>query len=219
MAARGRVDTDISGQTLNAIAAGITASIYPDRPARSSQRVASRNQTRRWVAVDRRFACPREQMVCGRPKAVVHSHPPAVRNLRSILNPLAIGAIKGCPATNEARQRSPCRNVQQEKETLMGRQCLYLSMAALALAIFVSHPALAEEKSHEGLVVKTAEGKLTMTMKDGTKEHSHDVTKDTKVMLDDKPAKLADLKKGFHIKVWMDGDKVTKIEGHSKVKT
>jgi hypothetical protein len=101
----------------------------------------------------------------------------------------------------------------------MGRQCLFLSMAAVALAIFASQPALAEEKAHEGLVVKTSEGSLTMTMKDGSKEHSHDVTKDTKVMLDDKPAKLADLKKGFEIKVWMDGKKVTKIEGKSKAKT
>lgn len=101
----------------------------------------------------------------------------------------------------------------------MGRRCLFVSIAVAALAIWMSRPALAEEKSHEGLVVKTAEGKLTMTLMDGNNEHSHDVTKETKVTLDDKPAKLEDLKKGFHIKVWMDGKKVTKIEGHSKAKT
>lgn len=101
----------------------------------------------------------------------------------------------------------------------MKQQVFCLSFVALALALFLGQTAFAEEKSHEGLVVKTAEGKLTMTMKDGSNEHSHDVTKETKVFLDEKAAKLDDLKKGFHIKVWMDGKKVTKIEGHSKAKT
>jgi hypothetical protein len=96
---------------------------------------------------------------------------------------------------------------------------LSMSFVAMALAVSMSQTSLAEEKSHEGLVVKVAEGKLTMTMLDGSKEHSHDITKDTKVMLDDKPAKLEDLKKGFHITVTMKDEKVvTKIDAHSKKK-
>lgn len=96
---------------------------------------------------------------------------------------------------------------------------LSMSFVAMALAVSMSQASLAEEKAHEGLVVKVAEGKLTMTMLDGSKEHTHDITKDTKVTLDDKPAKLEDLKKGFQIKVTMKDEKVvTKIDAHSKKK-
>jgi hypothetical protein len=90
---------------------------------------------------------------------------------------------------------------------------------AVALILFVGQPAFADDKAHEGKVVKAGDGKLTMTLKGDEKQHTHDVAKDAKVMLDDKEAKLEDLKEGFHLKMWMD-DKhtVTKIEAHSKGK-
>jgi hypothetical protein len=102
------------------------------------------------------------------------------------------------------------------KEVFMFRM-LTMSFVAMALAA-MSQSGLAAEKSHEGLVVKVAESKLTMTLLDGSKEHSHDITKDTKVTLDEKPAKLEDLKKGFHITVTMDEKVVTKSVAHSKKK-
>jgi hypothetical protein len=93
---------------------------------------------------------------------------------------------------------------------------LFLAAAMIGLA---ARPAFAEEKSHEGLVVSASAGKLTMTMSDGSKKHTHEVNKDVKVMVDDKPAKLEDLKEGFHIKVTQDDKKmVTKIEASSKPK-
>jgi hypothetical protein len=93
-------------------------------------------------------------------------------------------------------------------------------LAVFALAVFASQPVVAaDEKPHEGKIVKAGEGKLTMTFKGDEKKHTHDVAKDAKVTLDDKMAKLEDLKEGHHVKVWMD-DKhvVTKIEAHSKEK-
>jgi len=102
---------------------------------------------------------------------------------------------------------------------------LSLLVAALVLALLVSGPALAQkdkekdkdkEGTHEGIVVKAADGKLTMTDKDGKNEHVHDVAKDAKISCDGKECKLDDLKKGFTVKVTTEkkGDKVvaTKIE-------
>lgn len=92
-------------------------------------------------------------------------------------------------------------------------------LVALALALFVSQPVFADDKAHEGKVVKVGDGKLTMTFKGDEKKHTHDVAKDAKITLDDKPAKLADLKEGFHVKVTMDDKHVlTKIEAHAKEK-
>jgi hypothetical protein len=93
---------------------------------------------------------------------------------------------------------------------------LFLVTAVIGVA---ARPAFAEEKSHEGLVVSAAAGKLTMTMSDGSKKHSHEVGTDAKVTIDGKPAKLEDLKEGFHIKVTQDDKKmVTKIEASSMAK-
>ena len=88
-------------------------------------------------------------------------------------------------------------------------------LAVLALFLFVGQPTLAAEDTHEGTVVKAGDGKLTMTGKDG-KEHSHDIGKDVKITLDEKPAKLSDLKAGFHVTVTVHEKKhVTAIAAHS----
>lgn len=96
---------------------------------------------------------------------------------------------------------------------------LALSLAVLALTVFTGRCALADdqEATHEGTVVKAADGKLTMTIK-GNK-HTHEVAKDAKITLDDKPAKLDDLKEGYHITVTTHGKHgVVKITAHSKAK-
>src|SRR5690349_12301924 len=100
----------------------------------------------------------------------------------------------------------------------MFRRSIPTVLAVAAIALVAARSAFAEEKSHEGLVVSAAAGKLTMTMMDGSNKHSHDVGKDAKVTLDDKAAKLEDLKEGFHVTVTMDNKVVTKIAAHSKVK-
>lgn len=70
----------------------------------------------------------------------------------------------------------------------------------------------AAEKSHEGKVVSVAEGKLKMTGNDGKNEHSHDIAAKTKITLDGKEAKLADLNAGDKIKVTQDeAGKVTAV--------
>lgn len=94
-------------------------------------------------------------------------------------------------------------------------------LAILALICLASAPALAaDENTHEGLVVKVADGKLTMTDKDGKKEHTHNLAKDARITLDGKAAKLEDLKKGFKVKVTTEGKgenaTATKIEADTK---
>lgn len=63
-----------------------------------------------------------------------------------------------------------------------------------------------DAKTHEGLVVSTADGKLVMTDNDGKNEHRHTIAATTKVTLDGKTAKLADLKKGDSVKVTTGSD-------------
>ncbi len=91
-------------------------------------------------------------------------------------------------------------------------------LAMLALALFAVKPALAHEKE-EGTVVKAGEGKLVLTSKGKEKPNTREVAKDAPVTIDGKPAKLEDLKEGFHVVVTL-GEKhlVTKIEAHSKIK-
>ena len=94
-------------------------------------------------------------------------------------------------------------------------------LAGVALVVFAGQPSsAAEDKAHEGKVVKAGDGKLTMSEKaDPTKKHTHDVGKDVKITLDDKPAKLTDLKEGNRVKVWMnEKDAVTKVEASTKEK-
>ncbi len=96
-------------------------------------------------------------------------------------------------------------------------QRIAFSMSALALAMFVGtasaadKPAKRDAHSHTGTVVSAGQGKLVMTGKNG-KEHAHDVAATAKVMVDGKPAKLEDLKKGTMVSVTIDKDKkVTEI--------
>ena len=98
----------------------------------------------------------------------------------------------------------------------MMTQFLPLCFAGLALTVFTVQPVLAADSDvHEGIVVKAGDAKLTMTVKD--KEHTHPVAKDAKITLDDKAAKLADLKKGYHVEVTTHGEHgIVKIVAHSK---
>jgi len=99
----------------------------------------------------------------------------------------------------------------------MLRRSVLLSLAAVAIVLFAMRPAFAEEKTHEGMVVNAAQGKLTMTMEDGTKKHTHEVPATAKITVDGKPARLEDLKENFHIKVTTDENNVVKsIDARSK---
>jgi hypothetical protein len=102
----------------------------------------------------------------------------------------------------------------------MSYRMLPLLLIALALACVVALPIYAADKdkdnSHEGTVVKAGDGKLTMTMKDDKKEHTHDVAKDARITLDGKAAKLDDLKAGMMCKVTTDDKNVaTAIDARS----
>jgi hypothetical protein len=97
----------------------------------------------------------------------------------------------------------------------MLHRVLPLSLAVLAVALFVAAPALAAD-THEGMVVKAGDGKLTMTDKDGNNEKTHDIADTAKITCDGKECKLGDLKKGFKVKVTTEkkDDKVvvTKVD-------
>jgi len=97
---------------------------------------------------------------------------------------------------------------------------IFLSLAFLALGVFASGAVYAADKAseHEGTVVKTADGKLTMKGKGKDDMHTHDVAADAKITVDGKAAKLGDLKEGQHIKVTTEGNKVTKIDANTKDK-
>lgn len=87
-----------------------------------------------------------------------------------------------------------------------------LFVVVAATIALVGEAAVAAEKSHDGLVVSVAEGKLTMTDSGGKNEHSHVIGATAKITLDGKEAKLADLKKGDKIRVTQeDGGKVTAV--------
>ena len=94
----------------------------------------------------------------------------------------------------------------------------FLAAATVALVALAGLPLMAEgDKVHEATVVKAGDGKITLTFKGDEKKHTHDVAKDAKITLDDKEAKLEDLKEGFPAKLTMD-DKfvVHKIHARSK---
>ena len=96
----------------------------------------------------------------------------------------------------------------------------FLAAVAIAVAALAGRPLLAaDDKAHEATVVKAGDGKITLTLKGDDQKHTHDVAKDAKITLDDKEAKLEELKEGFHAQV-MINDKfvVTKIDAHSKKK-
>lgn len=93
-------------------------------------------------------------------------------------------------------------------------------VVAVALVALAGVPLrAADDKAHKVTVVKAGDGKITLTLKGDDQKHTHDVAKDAKITLDDKKAKLEELKEGFPAKVTMD-DKfvVTKIDAKSKKK-
>jgi len=93
----------------------------------------------------------------------------------------------------------------------MLKQVISGLIVTLAVALLVS-TAVAAEKTHEGMVVLVAEGKLTMVDKEGKNEHTHLVAATTKVTLNGKAAKIGELKKADKVKVTTDeGGKVTAI--------
>jgi hypothetical protein len=89
------------------------------------------------------------------------------------------------------------------------------------MAVWVGMAAVAADAAkpgtHDGVVVKAAEGELVMADKEGKNEHKHVVAIDARITRDGKECKLEDLKKGDQIRVTAEqkGDKVlvTKIEG------
>ncbi len=108
----------------------------------------------------------------------------------------------------------------------MVNRVLPFVLMALAVALFVAAPVLAEEadksaNSHEGTVVSFDGKTLKMKDKDG-KEHTHTVTDSTVLMLDGKKSDVSafkGLKEGAKIRVWTDKNdatKVTKIEALDK---
>jgi hypothetical protein len=89
--------------------------------------------------------------------------------------------------------------------------------AALALAVVAAGPLRADDKPAEAHVVKAGDGKITLLFKGEDAKHTHDVAKDAKITLDDKDAKLDDLKEGYHVLLTFDAKGVVaKIVAHSK---
>jgi len=83
---------------------------------------------------------------------------------------------------------------------------ILLGLLVVVAVAVLGTGAFAEDKSHDGLVVSVAEGKLIMSDKDGKNEHTHAIAATTKISLDGKPGKLADLKKGDAVKVTVGAD-------------
>lgn len=96
----------------------------------------------------------------------------------------------------------------------------FLALVAVVLVVLAGVPLRAQDdKLHEATVVKAGEGKITLTFKGDTQKHTHDVAKDAKITLDEKKARLEDLKEGFPVKVaWDTKFVITKIEAKSKGK-
>jgi hypothetical protein len=96
------------------------------------------------------------------------------------------------------------------------------AVAVLAFAMFLCvSQSFAQDKTHEGKIVKAADGKLTMTDMDGTNKHTHSVMDDATITFEGKDVKLAELKEGYLIKVTTKIDEnnkswVTKIEARPK---
>jgi biopolymer transport protein ExbD len=89
----------------------------------------------------------------------------------------------------------------------------FVLLVVFAVAMLFAAAVIAAEV--EGNVVKAGDGKLTITDKD-KKEHSCNVSKDTKISCDGKACKLDDLKKGVKVKVTVEKDTAVKIEASTK---
>jgi hypothetical protein len=92
-------------------------------------------------------------------------------------------------------------------------------LLAVALALLINAPVVAEDKgqTHEGTVVSVTGDKLVMKA-DG-KEHEHTLAKNAKITCDGKECKLEDLKPGMKIKVTTkkgDNTIATKIQALDK---
>jgi biopolymer transport protein ExbD len=98
---------------------------------------------------------------------------------------------------------------------------LPILLVALAFVLLTSAPAVlaADDVTVEGKIVKAADGKLTITDKDG-KEHTTTVAADAKITCDGKECKLEDLKKDIQVKLTCkkDGDKFTALKVEAKTK-
>jgi hypothetical protein len=109
-----------------------------------------------------------------------------------------------------------------EENAMLNRMLSLAAVAALVLFVGAAYAADKDAKpddnTHTGTFVSFSDGKLVMTDKDG-KEHSHTLTKDVKVIIDSKDAKMDDLKtvtKGATLTVTTDKDAVVKVEAKSK---
>lgn len=85
----------------------------------------------------------------------------------------------------------------------MSRRTLLVGLVAFALAAWAVGPVAGEDKAgtHEGMVVKAGDGKLTMTNKEGKDERTQAVSPDAKISFDGKECKLDELKKGYRVTV------------------
>jgi hypothetical protein len=89
----------------------------------------------------------------------------------------------------------------------------------LATAVFVGLAQAEDkaEKTHDGFVVAVAADKLVMADKDGKNEHTHAIGADCKITLNNKAAKITDLKKDDAVKVTTGSDgKVTAVAATRK---
>jgi len=87
-------------------------------------------------------------------------------------------------------------------------------VAVLGIVLLFNAPAwAADPESHEGVVVKAGDSKLTMSDKDGKNEHTHVVAADAKISLDGKECRLDELRKGTLVKVTVE------VKGERKVAT
>jgi hypothetical protein len=85
-------------------------------------------------------------------------------------------------------------------------------LAVMGLALWIGTASAEDPKpgTHEGKVVKTEPGKLTMTDKQGKNEHTMTIPATAKITFEGKACKLEDLKPGTTVKVTAEkeGDKV-----------
>lgn len=113
---------------------------------------------------------------------------------------------------------------RRERKRIMVYRALPLCLVALAVALFIGSPVLAEKNKeaeqgdqHEGTVVSVS--KDSLTMKGKTKEHTHKVAANVKVTCDSKACKLEDLKPGQKVRVTTkkgDRETVLKVESLNK---
>jgi hypothetical protein len=102
-------------------------------------------------------------------------------------------------------------------QRILGYLFMFLIGAVLVINTRATASA-ADTKSHEGKVVRVANGSLTMADKTGKNEHTHKVPATATITCDGKACKLEDLKKDFEVKVTTTNDEaatVQKIEAKS----